>query len=120
MESVGVPYGDADVGCVESSFAGGDGDDVAVMDGVAEEGIVGDAGLGNVSELSASHGLFLLADGADERLLSLEHLIAVGVGGHVVDVEGLNGGERRIGRLQFIDESHLVVVFNPVGEIVEA
>ena len=119
MQAVFVPGGNTDMGCVEPLLVGDDGDNVAVVDGVAENCRIGNLALRNITVTLAVHTLFQFSDSRFPFRMSLKHLIARNMRTHPVDVHGLNSRERRIGR-NILHDSLALVCIHPNREIMLA
>ena len=118
MQSVFVPHGNAYVRRVESCLGCRDGNNVAIVDGRAQQLGVVDGGFGNVAELLAGEELLGLGYPFYHLRIVLQHRIKRSVSAHEVNTQGLYCCEGRVGRLNLFDESLLSVLVNPVGEIV--
>lgn len=120
VKPIVFPYRKAEVRDVEPRLFAGDGDDIAVVDGLAQLLAVANGRFGNIAKLLARHLLFHLADIADKLRMLLQSLVALRVLAHVVDTDLLKGREGRIGSLYLMDDARLGVLGNPLGEIMDA
>ena len=95
MQSILLPYGKAQVGYVEAGLLTGDGNDIAIVDDLAQQRLISHRLLGDEAILSTRHLLFHLADGANELRMLAKSLIALRMGAHLVNLYGLNSSEWR-------------------------
>ena len=120
MQPVGSPDGKAQMGNVEARLRAGDGQNIAVLDGLAHQRRIPDCRLGNISHLQPRERLLLTGDDRHQLRVSLQRLVSIRVLAHIADADLLNSSEGRVGLLDIIHESHVHFVSNPVGEIVQS
>ena len=119
MKPVVAPHGKAQVGYVEATLVAGDGNDVAILDGLAQQFCVSDGRLGNVAVGLSRQGFFLLADDGHKFRMGLQGLIGLRMFTHIADGNLLDSRKGRIRLLHLADKAHQLFVDNPVGEIVQ-
>jgi len=93
------------MGYIKPRLVAGDGNDVAVVDGLAQQLGVAYSRLGDIMELHAAEVLFSLADAAYEFWMFLQRLIALGMYAHIVDADFLNSRENSLRLLDLSYES---------------
>ena len=112
-----MPYGKSNMRDMESFLVGDDADDVAVMDVFPVFVGVAELRLGDEGERGAVDLLFHLSDGRKPLAVGIEHLVGLHMGGHVVDVGGALGRERRLRQCDILDKSVVQIVSDPSREI---
>ena len=120
VESVLLPYGKAQVGDLQPFFLAGNGNDITVLHRLPHQLGILDSKFGDIAERLACERLFLLANFFHQRRVRLQCLITSWMLTHEVDVDVLKSREGRIGPLNLLNESHLLLIQNPVGEIVQS
>lgn len=131
MEATVLPKSDADVACVKTVRVGQHRHDVTILHSPQCRALLPcKVLLGDVAELPPVGLLFVCLDGGHEVGMVLQLLVQRGVGGHIVDVHGLHGGESTqcMGRgttfcpylgCDVMHDAELFVVFCPPCEVVE-
>ena len=120
VQSILPPHGEAQMGNVETGLVAGDGNDVAIVDGLTHRLRVLHFGLGDEAELHARDALLHFSDIGHILGVRLQGLVALRVLTHIVDFDGLYRGKGRIGLLNLADDAGLRVGHNPIGEIMDA
>ena len=93
------------MGYIKPRLVAGDGNDVAVVDDLAQQLGVAYSRLGDITELHAAEVLFSLADAANEFWMFLQRLIALGMCAHIVDADFLHSRENSLRLLDLSNES---------------
>ena len=99
MQPVGLPYGKAEMGNVETSLFTGDGNDVTIFYGLTKQRLILHHLLRDITETSTRNALLHLTDGSHIFRMFTKCLVAFRMLTHVIHVHMLNGRERRIGGL---------------------
>ena len=120
MQVAILPNGESQMGDVEAGLLAGDGDNVAVANSLVHLSTTAYSRLRDIAELLARHALLHPLYLAHVFRVLAQSLIALGVLAHIVDTDGLNGCEWRIGRLDLCDEARLCVLRNPLREVMDA
>lgn len=115
-----MPNGDSYMAGIQPLLAGEHNEDVAIVDGATEQRGVVDGAFGDVAKLATVEGFFACSDFGNGRLITLEHRIKVDMGGHEIDVEGLQRRERFSSRGDLFDKAKRRIVVYPLGEIMQA
>ena len=91
MQTVGLPYGKAEVGDIESRLLTGDGYDVAIIDDLTEQGAVLNGSFGDITEALTCDGLLHLTDGRHIFRMCAKRLITFRMTAHIVHIHLLDG-----------------------------
>ena len=113
MKTVGMPDGNADMTGVETSSGSEDNDDVAVVDGLTQEFVIGELALGNIREPFARDAFLHRGNLRNPVGMFHQHGVETGVCSHVVGAYRLCGGERRIMAVYAGDEIFPAVFLYP-------
>ena len=120
VEPVLLPDGKAQMGNVESGLVAGDGNDVAVVNGLTHRLCILHLPLGDEAELQSTDARLHLADFRHKLRVRLQSLVALGMLTHIVDLDGLYRRKGRIGLLDLTDDARLLIRDYPIGEIMDA
>ena len=104
---------------VETSLLTGDGNDVAIIDGLTEQRLIPNHLLGDITEASACDLLFHLTDGSHILRMRFERLITLRMLTHIVYLDVLDGRERRIRRLDLLHDANLRIQRDPLCEVMD-
>ena len=113
MQSVIMPNGNTDMLRIKTSDRCDNGDDIPIVDGIAQQLRIGELFLWNITVLSSVYCLFLFTDSWYITRIYLEHPIEIRMLGHVVNLNGLYGREGRVRRLYLLAESHGCIILDP-------
>ena len=105
VKPVVLPYCKTQMDYIKPRLVAGDGNDVTVVDGLAQQLGVAYGRLGDITELHAAEVLFSLVDAAYEFRMFLQCLIALGMRAHIIDADFLDSRENSLRLLDLCNES---------------
>ena len=119
MQLAVFPHGKAEMGDVETSLLAGDGNNVAIVDGLTQQGLILHHLLRDITETSTRNALLHLTDGSHKFRMLKKRLITLRMPAHIVHVHMLDSRERRIRRLDLRHDARFRILCDPLREVMD-
>lgn len=120
METILTPYGETEMGNLETVLIGGHCEDVTIMDELAQQAVLTSMCFGNIAVLQSGEGLFLQPYFGHPLRMTCQRDIGIGVLAHVGGAQGLYSNEGRTVTLYLLYIAKTSVIDDPVTEIMQA
>ena len=99
--------------CIQIILSRNDSNYITIVNGAAQQICIDDTGLWNIANFSSVGRILQPFNRHHPLTVSPQHIIAAAVLTHIVYLQRLNGTERRVWSIYFLNQTHPIIIRNP-------